>query len=288
MTRKSDLETWRQTRLASASSLRHLAHYVDNVTKFSSILLDFRAAVFSQGALIGRGLLTLAAGVSVPFIIAGSGISVASYISTFLGGGGAAAGACLGAMGGALTLASGGAAAPVLVAGVTIYIGSFVVRTLGGGVIGSLLVLTGKAVIVIFISAGIVIFLGGVGLYLAIPALNREITTSRFVNEAIKDMKTDCELSKHILDEIKQNLHEQPAQHIVIDMPSKVILFTHKPEEYDRVSINNLSDHILVIIRKQDNTSLHLTILANDLEESAETAVQHWLEIEHENTPSKL
>lgn len=286
MTIKSDLESWRQTRLASASSLRHLAHYVENVTKFSSILLDFRAAVFSQGVLIGRGLLTLAAGVSVPFIIAGSGISVASYISQVLGGGGAAAGACLGAVGGALTLASGGTAAPVLVAGVTIYIGSFVVRTLSGGLIGSLLVLAGKAVFFIFLSTSIVIFLGGVGLYLAIPALNREITTSSFVNEAIRDMKTDCKLSKHILDELKQNLQEQPEQHI--DILSRVILFTHKPEEYNTVSVNNLSDHILVIIRKQDKTSLHLTILANDLEESAETAVQHWLEIEHENTLSKL
>ena len=286
MASKSDLETWRQTRLASASSLRQLAHYVDNVTKFSSILLDFRAAVFSQGALIGRGLLTLAAGVSVPFIIAGSGISLASYISQAIGGGGAAAGACLGAMGGALTLASGGAAAPVLVAGVTIYIGSFVVRILGGGLLGSLLNLAGKVVIVISLSSGLVIFLGGVGLYLAIPALNREITTSRFVSEAVRDIKTDCECSKHILDDIKHNLQDLPKTQI--DVLSKVILFTHKPEEYDTVSVNNLSEHILVIIQKQENTSLHLTILANDLEESAETAVQSWLEIEHENTLSKL
>ena len=285
MASKSDLETWRQTRLASASSLRQLAHYVDNVTKFSSILLDFRAAVFSQGALIGRGLLTLAAGVSVPFIIAGTGISLASYISQALGGGGAAAGACLGAMGGALTLASGGAAAPVLVAGVTIYIGSFVIRILGGGLLGSVLNLAGKAVIIISLSSGLVIFLGGVGLYLAIPALNREITTSRFVSEAVKDIKTDCECSKHILDDIKQNLEDSDRQ---IDVLSNVILFTHKQEEYNKVSLNNLSDHILVIIQKQENTSLHLTVLANDLEESAEIALQSWLEIEHENTLSKL
>ena len=285
MTSKSDLETWRQTRLASASSLRQLAHYVDNVTKFSSILLDFRAAVFSQGALIGRGLLTLAAGVSVPFIIAGSGISLASYISQALGGGGAAAGACLGAMGGALTLASGGAAAPVLVAGVTIYIGSFVVRILGGGMLGSVLNLAGKAVIIISLSSGLVIVLGGVGLYLAIPALNREITTSRFVSEAIRDIKTDFECSKHILGEIKQNRENSERQ---IDVLSNVILFAHKQEEFNTVSLSNLSDHILVIIQKQDNASLHLTVLANDLEESAEIALQSWLEIEHEHTLSKL
>lgn len=284
MTSKNDLETWRQARLASASSLRQLAHYVDNVTKFSSILLDFRAAVFSQGALIGRGLLTLAAGVSVPFIIAGSGISLASYISQALGGGGAAAGACLGAMGGALTLASGGAAAPVLVAGVTIYIGSFVVRILGGGMLGSVLNLAGKAVIIISLSSGLVIILGGVGLYLAIPALNREITTSRFVSEAVRDIKTDCERSIHILDEIKQNRENSESQ---FDVLSNVILFTHK-QEYNTVSLSNLSDHILVIIQKQDNASLHLTVLANDLEESAEIALQSWLEIEHEHTHSKL
>ena len=64
----------------------------------------------------------------MPFIIAGSGISLASYIAQVLGGGGAAVGACLGAMGGALSLAGGGAVVPVLVAGVAIYIGSFVVR----------------------------------------------------------------------------------------------------------------------------------------------------------------
>ena len=286
MADKCELEIWRQTRLASASSLRKLAHYVDNVTKFSSILIDFRAALFSQGALVGRGLLTLAAGVSVPFIIAGSGISLASYISQALGGGGAVAGACLGAMGGALTLASGGAAAPVLVAGVTIYIGSFMVRILGGGILGTLLNLAGKIVIVVSLSTGIVIFLGGVGLYLAIPALNREITTSRFVSEAIREIKTDCERSTRILDDMKQKLQEHSVTEI--DVLSKVIMFSHKSEEYDNISVNNLSDHILVIIQKHDNSSLHLTLLADDLEESAETAVQSWLEIEHENTLSKL
>ena len=47
-----DLETWRQSRLASASSLRQLAKYVDNVGQFSSILLDFREAVFTQAGEI--------------------------------------------------------------------------------------------------------------------------------------------------------------------------------------------------------------------------------------------
>ena len=48
----SDLETWRQSRLASASSLRQLAQYVDNVGQFSSILLHFREAVFTQAGEI--------------------------------------------------------------------------------------------------------------------------------------------------------------------------------------------------------------------------------------------
>ena len=44
----------------------------------------------------------------------------------------------------------------------------------------------------------------------------------------------------------------------------------------------------LVIIRKQLNTSLRLKIIANDLEESAEGASLALLEIEQENTFSKL
>ena len=44
----------------------------------------------------------------------------------------------------------------------------------------------------------------------------------------------------------------------------------------------------LVIIRKQLNTSLRLKIIANDLEESAEAAALALLEIEQENTFSKL
>ena len=95
------------------------------------------------------------------------------------------------------------------------------------------------------VSSGFIIFLGGVGLYLAIPALNREIITSRFVSEALRDIKTDCENSQSVLTLITQNLEESPQTLSL----SKLILFTHKPEEYDGVSVASLSDHILVIIR---------------------------------------
>ena len=58
-----ELETWRQTRLATVSSLRQLAKYVDNVSQFSSILVTFREAVFSQGATLLAGAVTVTAGV---------------------------------------------------------------------------------------------------------------------------------------------------------------------------------------------------------------------------------
>ena len=44
--------------------------------------------------------------------------SMASHLATWLGGGGAALGVCLGCVGGALTLAGGGLVVPVVVAGV--------------------------------------------------------------------------------------------------------------------------------------------------------------------------
>ena len=69
-----DLETWRQTRLATVSSLRQLAKYVDNVSQFSSILVTFREAVFSQGATLLAGAVTVTAGVVLPFVVAGAGI----------------------------------------------------------------------------------------------------------------------------------------------------------------------------------------------------------------------
>ena len=134
-----DLEIWRQTRLATVSSLRQLAKYVDNVSQFSSILVTFREAVFSQGATLLAGAVTVTAGVVLPFVVAGAGIrsetnftnifqhvykyfhinSMASHLATWLGGGGAALGVCLGCVGGALTLAGGGLVVPVVVAGVS-------------------------------------------------------------------------------------------------------------------------------------------------------------------------
>ena len=48
--------------------------------------------------------------------------SMASHLATWLGGGGAALGVCLGCVGGALTLAGGGLVVPVVVAGVCVLI----------------------------------------------------------------------------------------------------------------------------------------------------------------------
>ena len=270
-----DLDSWRQTRLHTVTSLRQLVRYLDNVGHFSNILVNFRERVFSQATQLTQAVITLTTGVSAPFLVAGTGLYLTSYVSKMLGVSGSVVGACLGVAGGALTLRTGGATLPVVVAGGTLYLGSLVVRLLGWGLgdvfIGRLLSLLGGAVILVSMSTGLVMILGGVGLYLAIPALNKEILTSRYVTEVLVAIETDVESSELILKAIKDSISIESDETNTEDLHDQ-IMFSQKISDTDNIDIIHLADHVLNLINLQHKTSSQIEVIANDLEQTLEHA----------------
>ena len=153
-------------------------------------------------------------------------------------------------------------------------------------VLGGLLTLAGRIVVIVSVSTGLVIFLGGLGLYLAIPALNREIVTSRHVTAAVAEISRDAECSRNILSQLGAGLPSgggEPAEHY--QRLSALLLFSDKIEE---VNLANLAEHITLFIRNQMNSSLQIQIIANDLEENIEVAMELMLQLQHVTVNSSL
>lgn len=289
-----DLDIWRERRLNTVSSLRQLARYLDNVGHFSNILVSFRETVFSRATQLTQGVVTLTTGVSIPFIVAGAGLSLASYVSRVLGVGGAVTGACLGVLGGALTLRTSGATLPVMMAGGTLYLGSLMVRLLGWALgdvfIGRLLSLVGGAVILVSVSTGLVMILGGMGLYLAIPVLNREILTSPYVKEVILAIEADVESSKLIWKAIEDNINSESDKTYsskYTEYLNDQIMFNQDISDTDNIDIACLADHVLNLINLQHKTSSQIEVIANDLEQTLEHAA-HQLELLQNHTVDRL
>ena len=153
-------------------------------------------------------------------------------------------------------------------------------------VLGGLLSLAGRIVVIVSVSTGLVIFLGGLGLYLAIPALNREIVTSRHVTAAVAEISRDAECSRNILSQLGAGLPsgggEEAEQYQRL---SALLLFSDKTEE---VNLANLAEHITLFIRNQLNSSLQIQIIANDLEENIELAMELMLQLQHVTVNSSL
>ena len=170
-------------------------------------------------------------------------------------------------------------------------LGAGFLRLLGlsdSAVLGGLLSLAGRIVVIVSVSTGLVIFLGGLGLYLAIPALNREIVTSRHVTAAVGEISRDAECSRNILSQLGAGLPsggaggEQPEHYQRL---SALLLFSDKIEE---VNLANLAEHITLFIRNQLNSSLQIQIIANDLEENIELAMELMLQLQHVTVNSSL
>ena len=168
-------------------------------------------------------------------------------------------------------------------------LGAGFLRLLGlsdSAVLGGLLSLAGRIVVIVSVSTGLVIFLGGLGLYLAIPALNREIVTSRHVTAAVAEISRDAECSRNILSQLGAGLPsgggEEAEQYQRL---SALLLFSDKTEE---VNLANLAEHITLFIRNQLNSSLQIQIIANDLEENIELAMELMLQLQHVTVNSSL
>ena len=168
-------------------------------------------------------------------------------------------------------------------------LGAGFLRLLGlsdSAVLGGLLSLAGRIVVIVSVSTGLVIFLGGLGLYLAIPALNREIVTSRHVTAAVAEISRDAECSRNILSQLGAGLPSGGGEEVEqYQRLSALLLFSDKIEE---VNLANLAEHITLFIRNQLNSSLQIQIIANDLEENIELAMELMLQLQHVTVNSSL
>ena len=168
-------------------------------------------------------------------------------------------------------------------------LGAGFLRLLGlsdSAVLGGLLSLAGRIVVIVSVSTGLVIFLGGLGLYLAIPALNREIVTSRHVTAAVAEISRDAECSRNILSQLGAGLPSGGGEEVEqYQRLSALLLFSDKIEE---VNLANLAEHITLFIRNQLNSSLQIQIIANDLEENVELAMELMLQLQHVTVNSSL
>merc|ERR1711892_687889 len=82
------LGAWKEARKETVKSLRELADYLDNVGSLANVVVAVRGNVLNRGIAVGGGIITFAFGMSIPFLIAGAGIGLASFISRVVGVGG--------------------------------------------------------------------------------------------------------------------------------------------------------------------------------------------------------
>ena len=124
----------------------------------------------------------------------------------------------------------------------------------------------------------LVMILGGVGLYLAIPVLNREILASPYVTEVLVAIETDTESSELILKAIMDNISiDSDEISIYTEDLHDQIMFSQKISNTDNIGITLLNDHVLNLIHLQHKTSSQIEVIANDLEQTLEHAA-HQLE----------
>ena len=211
---RGKVSEWKEARKVLVKTLRELASYLENIGGLTNILVAVRGNVFDRGLAVGGGILTFALGVSLPFLIAGAGIGLASFISRCVGVGGGLIGTCLGVVGGVLTVATGGAALPVVVAGAGLWLGSGVAGWVGagGGLLARGVTWLGGAVMVVTASTAAVVCVAGAGLWLAIPAITREVLGSGYVqtvNNTIAEHNKITEELGTLLDNIMEEKHQE-------------------------------------------------------------------------------
>jgi len=261
----NDIDAWKHSRQSTVSNLRQLSRYIENIGHFSRILKTFRETVFCQSARVAEGLLGCVVEVCQPYVIAGVGIKLATFLSRVVGVSGRVTGVCLGVTGGALALLSGGAGLPVVSAGVTMVICTGFIRLmghwLGHAFIGRILVLTGGFIMTISISTGVVIILTGAGLYFAIPALSREILNSKYSLNVFNAIQEDVESSQQLM--LKLEKIDNPEDEQVIILRQNV-MYRSLPEDTNQIDIINLNECIRELLDQNNATGIKL--LANNLE----------------------
>ena len=74
------LSQWREIRKCTVKSLQELADYLDNIGSLGKVVVAVRSGILNRSIAVGSGILTFAFGISVPFLIAGAGIGMASLV----------------------------------------------------------------------------------------------------------------------------------------------------------------------------------------------------------------
>merc|ERR1712198_780540 len=258
----NEIDKWKQSRQSTVSSLHQLSRYIENIGHFSRILITFRETVFCQSIHVAEALVGSVVEVCQPYVIAGVGIKLATYLSRLARLSGRVTGVCLGVAGGALTLLSG-EGLPVVSAGVTMIICNGVTKLLGHllghDFVGRMLIFTGGFIMTISISTGLVIVLTGVSLYWAVPALTREILNSKFSKNVFTAIHEDKESSQQlflILEQVELTEEEQVLR--------QNVMYRSLGEDTNQIDIVNLDECIRELLNQNNATGIEL--LANNLE----------------------
>jgi len=258
----NEIDKWKQSRQSTVSSLHQLSRYIENIGHFSRILITFRETVFCQSIHVAEALVGSVVEVCQPYVIAGVGIKLATYLSRLARLSGRVTGVCLGVAGGALTLLSG-AGMPVVSAGVTMIICNGVTKLLGHllghDFVGRMLIVTGGFIMTISISTGLVIIVTGVSLYWAVPALTREILNSKFSKNVFTAIHEDKESSQQlflILEQVELTEEEQVLR--------QNVMYRSLGEDTNQIDIVNLDECLRELLNQNNATGIEL--LANNLE----------------------
>jgi len=258
----NEIDKWKQSRQSTVSSLHQLSRYIENIGHFSRILITFRETVFCQSIHVAEAFVGSVVEVCQPYVIAGVGIKLATYLSRLARLSGRVTGVCLGVAGGALTLLSGEGMS-VVSAGVTMIICNGVTKLLGHllghDFVGRMLIVTGGFIMTISISTGLVIILTGVSLYWAVPALTREILNSKFSKNVFTAVHEDKESSQQlylILEQVELTEEEQVLR--------QNVMYRSLGEDTNQIDIVNLDECLRELLNQNNATGIEL--LANNLE----------------------
>ena len=125
--------------------------------------------------------------------------------------------------------------------------------------IGRMMTISGNCIMFMSVSTGIIIIISSLGLYIALPALKREILFSNYAVDVTNSIKQD-QNSSHDLCQ-KFNIHPND------DLYNDIIFLSD-----DRLSISELNDTITDLIKRPADSSSQILVIANDLESTVDNS----------------
>ena len=148
----------------------------------------------------------------------------------------------------------------------------------GGGLVARGITLLGGAVMVMAASTGVVVCLGGAGLWLAVPAFTREVLGSGYVRAVASDIGKEVRVAGEMVRDLDTavedpNINIEDIKNVISG--KVIVILDGSPFLWDLLQIEKEIKHL---VQDWKEGSTHIRLIADQLEEGVEKLSERNLE----------